>query len=84
MFGKRMAQPVVAIPLAAAAIDLPGVLVARLAGPPHLDGGALVLEGGLGRQRFVWRLFVRDPPALLAAIARPVEALTAAALKTPP
>jgi len=71
MFGMRMGQPILAIPQPGATLD-PNVTgrvkVAWLKTYPRLeDNGAVVLEGGLGLQRFTLRLALRDPAAFLAA-----------------
>lgn len=70
MFGLRFGQPIVGLARAGAELD-PGVAarvsVATLSGPPRLEADSVVLEGNLGRQRFSWRLYLRDPAGFLSA-----------------
>jgi hypothetical protein len=70
MFGMRIGQPILAIPQPGAALD-PAiahlVTLAWLKVPPRWENVGVVLEGGLGAQRFTMRLMLRDPRTFLAA-----------------
>jgi hypothetical protein len=63
MFGQRIGQPIIALPLRGAILDprvVGSVHLGWLETYPREEGGAVVLRGGLGVQRFTMRLAVRD------------------------
>ncbi len=61
--GKRMGQPIIALPLRGAVLDprtVGLVTLGWLETYPRDEDGAVVLRGGLGVQRFTMRLALRD------------------------
>lgn len=68
MFGQRIGQPTLALPLRGAVLDprvTANVTTGWLETYPREEGGAVVLRGGLGVQRFTMRLTLRDVAGFL-------------------